>query len=72
MSSKRWGWGGARAFHDDEGREQVFSPGEADGAPLIYASMGTLVNGMEHVHGTILEAIGRSPDTQDVLWWEEY
>ena len=38
---------------------KCFSHGEADGAPLIYASMGTLVNGMEHVYGTILEAIGQ-------------
>jgi MGT family glycosyltransferase len=29
--------------------------------------MGTLVNGMEHVYRTILEAVGRFPETQVVL-----
>jgi zeaxanthin glucosyltransferase len=37
------------------------------GALLIYASLGTLVNGMEHVYRTILEAVGRFPETQVVL-----
>jgi zeaxanthin glucosyltransferase len=58
----------AGPFHDDEGREPVSFPWERlTGAPLIYASMGTLVNGMEHVYRTILEAIGRFPETQVVL-----
>jgi MGT family glycosyltransferase len=58
----------AGPFHDDEGREQVLFPWEKlTGAPLIYASMGTLVNGMEHVYRTILEAVGRIPETQVVL-----
>jgi len=40
----------AGPFHDDEGREQVPFPWEKlTGAPLIYASLGTLVNGIEHV-----------------------
>jgi len=58
----------AGPFHDDEGREQVPFPWEKlTGAPLIYASMGTLVNGMEHLYRTILEAVGRIPETQLVL-----
>jgi MGT family glycosyltransferase len=58
----------AGPFHDDEGREQVPFPWEKlTGAPLIYASMGTLVNGMEHVYRAILEAVGRFPETQLVL-----
>jgi zeaxanthin glucosyltransferase len=58
----------AGPFHDGEGREQVPFPWEKlTGAPLIYASMGTLVNGMEHVYRTILEAVRRSPETQLVL-----
>jgi len=37
------------------------------GAPLIYASMGTLLNGMEYVYRAILEAAGKFPETQLVL-----
>lgn len=37
------------------------------GAPLIYASLGTLLNGIEHAYRAILEAVGRFPDTQVVL-----
>ena len=37
------------------------------GAPLIYASMGTLLNGIGIVYRTILEAVRRSPETQFVL-----
>jgi len=58
----------AGPFHDDEGREQVSFPWEKlTGAPLIYASLGTLVNGIEHVYRAILEAVGRFPETQVVL-----
>jgi zeaxanthin glucosyltransferase len=58
----------AGPFHDDEGREQVAFPWEKlTGAPLIYASLGTLVNGIEHVYRAILEAVGRFPETQLVL-----
>src|SRR5271154_7192827 len=58
----------AGPFHDGQGREEVPFPWEKlTGAPLIYASMGTLVNGMEIVYRTILEAVRRSPDTQVVL-----
>lgn len=58
----------AGPFHDDAGREQVPFPWEKlTGAPLIYASMGTLLNGMEHLYRTILAAVGRFPETQVVL-----
>jgi len=58
----------AGPFHDDEGRAQVAFPWEKlTGAPLIYASLGTLVNGIEHVYRAILEAVGRFPETQVVL-----
>ena len=58
----------AGPFHDGEGREPVPFPWEKlTGAPLIYASMGTLVNGIELVYRTILEAVRRSPSTQLVL-----
>jgi MGT family glycosyltransferase len=58
----------AGPFHDDQGREQVPFPWEKlTGAPLIYASMGTLLNGKGIVYRTILEAARRSPETQLVL-----
>src|SRR6266478_571579 len=58
----------AGPFHDDEGRELVAFPWEKlTGAPLIYASMGTLVNGIEHVYRAVLEAVRRFPQTQVVL-----
>jgi zeaxanthin glucosyltransferase len=58
----------AGPFHDGEGREQVPFPWERlNGNPLIYASMGTIVNGMEHVYHSILGAAGRLPGIQFVL-----
>jgi zeaxanthin glucosyltransferase len=58
----------AGPFHDGNGREQVSFPWESlTGAPLIYASMGTLLNGKGIVYRTILEAVRRSPETQLVL-----
>lgn len=58
----------AGPFHDDAGREPVSFPWERlTGEPLIYASMGTLVNGLHHVFQAILEVIGRLPDVQLVL-----
>jgi zeaxanthin glucosyltransferase len=58
----------AGPFHDNEGREPVPFPWEKlTGKPLIYASMGTLVNGMKSVYATILEAVGEFPETQVVL-----
>jgi zeaxanthin glucosyltransferase len=58
----------AGPFHDNEGREPVPFPWEKlSGKPLIYASMGTLVNGRNDVYGAILEAVGEFPEMQVVL-----
>src|SRR5258707_15268182 len=58
----------AGLFHDNEGREPVPFPWEKlSGKPLIYASMGTLVNGLNNVYGAILEAAGEFPEMQVVL-----
>ena len=37
------------------------------GKPLVYASLGTIVNGLEHVYRIILEAVGKFPEIQTVL-----
>jgi zeaxanthin glucosyltransferase len=58
----------AGPFHDDGGRAPIPFPWEKlSGEPLIYASMGTLLNGLEHVYGSILEAVGKLQGTQLVL-----
>ena len=58
----------AGPLHDDKGRQSVPFPWEKlDGRPLIYASMGTLVNGLRNVYGTILEAASEFPEMQMVL-----
>lgn len=58
----------AGPFHDDEGREPIPFPWEKlTGKPLIYASLGTLVNGLNSLYRTILEAVGEFPDMQVVL-----
>jgi MGT family glycosyltransferase len=58
----------AGPFHDNEGREPVSFPWEKlTGKPLIYASLGTIVNGLNKVYGTILEAVGEFPEMQVVL-----
>ena len=58
----------AAPFHDDAGREPVSFPWEKlTGAPLIYASLGTLVNGLNHVYSAILRAVEKLPGTQVVL-----
>ncbi len=55
-------------FHDIEGREPISLPWEKlTDKPLIYASMGTLVNGLNKVYGAILEAVGEFPEMQVVL-----
>jgi len=55
-------------FHDGDGRESIAFPwGRLTGRPLVYASMGTLVNGREHVYRTLLQALGGLPDVQAVL-----
>ena len=58
----------AGPFHDDQGREPVPFPRELlNGKPLIYASLGTLVNGLDHVYKAIVEAATALPDAQLVL-----
>jgi zeaxanthin glucosyltransferase len=58
----------AGPFHDGEGREPVVFPWEKlDGKPLIYASLGTLVNGLDHAYRAILEATKELPEVQLVL-----
>jgi zeaxanthin glucosyltransferase len=55
-------------FHDDSGREPVpFAWEKLTGEPLIYASLGTLVNGLEHIHKMILDAARKLPGIQMVL-----
>jgi zeaxanthin glucosyltransferase len=55
-------------FFDDAGREPISFPWEKlDSRPLIYASLGTLVNGMASIYQAILAAVGRMPETQVVL-----
>jgi len=58
----------AGPFHDDEGRQKIAFPWERlTGKPLVYASLGTIVNGMSHVYRIILEAVGKFPEIQMVL-----
>jgi MGT family glycosyltransferase len=55
-------------FHDGEGRENVDFPWERlTGQPLIYASMGTILNGRVEVFRTIAAALARHKDLQLVL-----
>jgi MGT family glycosyltransferase len=55
-------------FHDIKGREPIAFPWEKlTGNPLVYASMGTLVNGLERVYKIILKAVGQLSDIQVVL-----
>jgi zeaxanthin glucosyltransferase len=58
----------AGPFQDSQGREPVPFPWEKlTDKPLVYASMGTLVNGLENVYRTILKAVGEFPQMQMVL-----
>jgi len=58
----------AGPFHESEGRAFIPFPWEKlNGKPLIYASLGTLVNGLDHVYKIILEAVGKLPEAQVVL-----
>jgi zeaxanthin glucosyltransferase len=55
-------------LHDGDGREQVAFPWEKlTGEPLIYASLGSLVNAHPEVYRTILGAVARLPEIQVVL-----
>jgi MGT family glycosyltransferase len=55
-------------FHDGKGREPVDFPwGRLTGEPLVYASMGTILNGRVDVFRTIVAALARNPGVQLVL-----
>jgi zeaxanthin glucosyltransferase len=55
-------------FHDGKGREKVDFPWERlTGEPLIYASMGTILNGRLDVFRTIVAALSKHKDLQLVL-----
>jgi MGT family glycosyltransferase len=58
----------AGPFHDDDGRRSVRFPWERlTGKPLIYVSLGTLVNGLDDVYKHILKAVEPLEDFQVVL-----
>jgi zeaxanthin glucosyltransferase len=58
----------AGPFHDNVGRELVAFPWERlTRKPLIYSSLGTLVNGLDKVYRIILEAVAKFPEMQVVL-----
>ena len=55
-------------FHDGRGREKVDFPWERlTGEPLIYASMGTILNGRVDVFQTIVAALVKNKNLQLVL-----
>jgi MGT family glycosyltransferase len=55
-------------FHDGKGREPVDFPWDRiTGQPLIYASMGTILNGRADVFRTIIAALAKHKDLQLVL-----
>jgi zeaxanthin glucosyltransferase len=55
-------------FHDGKGREKVDFPWERlTGEPLIYASMGTVMNGQVEAFRTIVAALAKHKDLQLVL-----
>jgi len=55
-------------FHDGKGRENVDFPWKRiTGEPLIYASMGTILNGRVDVFRTIVAALAKHKDLQLVL-----
>jgi zeaxanthin glucosyltransferase len=55
-------------FFDEAGREPIPFPWEKlDSRPLIYVSLGTLLNGIEDVYKNILAAVEKLPENQVVL-----
>jgi zeaxanthin glucosyltransferase len=55
-------------FHNGRGREKADFPWERlTGEPLIYASMGTILNGQADVFRTIVAALSKHKDLQLVL-----
>jgi zeaxanthin glucosyltransferase len=55
-------------FHDSKGRDKIDFPWKRlTGEPLIYASMGTILNGRLDVFRTIVAAVAKHQDLQLVL-----
>jgi zeaxanthin glucosyltransferase len=55
-------------FHDERAREPITFPWQKlNGKPLVYASLGTLVNGLANVYKTVLRAVEQLPEIQVVL-----
>jgi zeaxanthin glucosyltransferase len=55
-------------FHDGKGRDKIDFPWKRlTGEPLIYASMGTILNGRLDVFRTIVAAVAKHKDLQLVL-----
>jgi zeaxanthin glucosyltransferase len=55
-------------FHNSKGREKVDFPWEKlTGEPLVYASMGTILNGQVDVFRTIVAAVAKDKNVQLVL-----
>ncbi|MBV8486118.1 MAG: glycosyl transferase [Verrucomicrobia bacterium] len=55
-------------FHDGKGRDPVDFPwGQLTGEPLVYASMGTILNGRVDVFRTIVAALAKNTGVQLVL-----
>jgi zeaxanthin glucosyltransferase len=70
FASSRWPTGlyHTGPFHDGIGRAKVDFPWERlTGEPLIYASMGTVLNGHLNVFQTIVSALAKHNDLQLVL-----
>jgi zeaxanthin glucosyltransferase len=58
----------AGPFFDGARRQPIPFPWERlDGRPLVYASLGTLVNGLDSIYKTILPAVGKISEIQVVL-----
>jgi zeaxanthin glucosyltransferase len=58
----------AGPFRDDDGREQIDFPWQKlTGKPLIYASLGSIVNAQPQIYRTILGAVERLNGIQVVL-----
>jgi zeaxanthin glucosyltransferase len=55
-------------FHDGKGRDTTDFPwDQLTGAPLVYASMGTILNGRVDVFRTVVAALAKNPGVQLVL-----
>jgi zeaxanthin glucosyltransferase len=55
-------------FHDGKGRDEIYFPWERlTGEPLVYASMGTILNGQAEVFQTIAAGVAKHKNVQLVL-----